>query len=464
MGGFRDAARKTFISDADRRAPVFLSSVVRSQIESKEDWSMPLLPSTPLPYDYLHGELGGKSLSLVEELNALAAAHEELRDEFDNNEANDASEGQLAAAVSFLDDKIDDNANSANSAMVAATDLLRNQLVALDGAAEGYAHDYAGNVEEGLREEIASVSDDIWATVEAGTKPLRDQAALDFVELSSQAAGYASAVESALVDLLDDAQAHGASQLAGEVKDLNDRIGTLYEVGTDSSTPVVLATISVPQHSSVRITARIQGHQKVEGSVGVESVAYLVEAFCRALPSIGTLTVSGIPADGDQIEIGGVTYTWKDTPAAAFDVQRNAGSAETNIDNMVAAITLTGTPGTEYHADTTIHPAASARKASASTMEAVAKVPGTGGDSITTTDPTDVGAVLSWAAGTLGSGSDMDVNVIGNTATDYESAGAGACDKSISAGTGENVEIKVTGLDGFDFKWIGEVHVVELSK
>lgn len=65
------------------------------------------------------------------------------------------------------------------------------------------------------------------------------------------------------------------------------------------------------------------------------------------------LTITGL--DGTTITIGSTVYTLVATLSSAFDVQIGASVAAT-VASLVHAINLTGTPGTDYHAATTIHP------------------------------------------------------------------------------------------------------------
>lgn len=64
---------------------------------------------------------------------------------------------------------------------------------------------------------------------------------------------------------------------------------------------------------------------------------------------------SNVAAD-DTVVVGAITYTFKATPAAAYDVDV-AGTLAGSIDNLNAAIDRSGTPGaTTYHTDTVAHP------------------------------------------------------------------------------------------------------------
>lgn len=125
--------------------------------------------------------------------------------------------------------------------------------------------------------------------------------------------------------------------------------------------------------------------------------------------SQGTLTIAEPVTDGDTFTIGSITYTLKDTPAAAFDVEIGASEAETKV-NIVAAINLSGTPGTEYFAGTTEHPDVSAAAFSGDDCVLTAKEGGVAGDSIATTETfTHVSNVFDAATlGTTTAGKDFE--------------------------------------------------------
>jgi hypothetical protein len=92
------------------------------------------------------------------------------------------------------------------------------------------------------------------------------------------------------------------------------------------------------------------------------------ESFDLVAGFQGVLTVAATPTTTvDTVTIGTTVYRFMGTMAQAYDVQIGS-DAEESIDNLVAAINLTGTAGTEYYAGTAIHPEVEALKLSASTM------------------------------------------------------------------------------------------------
>lgn len=117
----------------------------------------------------------------------------------------------------------------------------------------------------------------------------------------------------------------------------------------------------------------------------------------------GTLTNNTSFSDGDTVTIGGVVYTFKTTlssgPTVAYEVLIGANVAASHT-NLAKAINDSGTEGTHYGTGTLIHPTVSASAGATSTV-VTAKTPGTGGNSIATTE---VSANSSWGAATLASG------------------------------------------------------------
>lgn len=115
--------------------------------------------------------------------------------------------------------------------------------------------------------------------------------------------------------------------------------------------------------------------------------------------STGTLTFTGTGAEDDTITIGTVTYTLKAAPAAAYEVDIGATSADTAA-NLMRAINLMGTAGTQYGTGTEIHPSVWA-SVSGSVVTVTARILGTVGDTIASTVSS---ADASWGAATLSGG------------------------------------------------------------
>lgn len=128
-----------------------------------------------------------------------------------------------------------------------------------------------------------------------------------------------------------------------------------------------------------------------------------------------TLTVTGQPANNETVTIAGRTYTFKTTLTAsttANEVLRGA-SAAASLDNLKSAINLTGTPGTDYGSDTTIHPTVTATTNTDTTQVVQAKEAGLNGNSLAVSETLAQG---SWGATTL-AGATTDEVIITATYT-----------------------------------------------
>ena len=130
----------------------------------------------------------------------------------------------------------------------------------------------------------------------------------------------------------------------------------------------------------------------------------------------GTLTVATIPTDGDTMTIGGKVYTFQ---TVLTDTNGNIaiGTLAATRLNIVAAINLTGTPGTQYAAKTSLHPTVSAAIVGTNVV-LTAKTPGASGNSIATVETfTAAGNVFDAATlGTTTTGIDALPNTDGHIA------------------------------------------------
>ena len=119
--------------------------------------------------------------------------------------------------------------------------------------------------------------------------------------------------------------------------------------------------------------------------------------------AIGVWTLTGNVSNGDQSEIGGQIYTFQTVLVDAPDNVLIGASASDTIDNWIAAITDSGGAGTTYGTGTVANAFATAAAGAGDTMDATAldAVSGLFSNTITTTDPTDGGGVMSWGAFTL---------------------------------------------------------------
>lgn len=115
----------------------------------------------------------------------------------------------------------------------------------------------------------------------------------------------------------------------------------------------------------------------------------------------GTLTWSIQPTDGQTVTIGSQTYRFKNTLALPFDVKIGASVIATK-DNFEKAVNLSGVAGTNYETGTTISIFVTAASLSATQTVVTAIHGGAGGNSIGTTESSN----MSWGSITLQGGED----------------------------------------------------------
>jgi hypothetical protein len=364
-------------------------------------------PNTPLPVEELQGQLGDSALSLVKELNTLATVVNENSAAIVANISGDSSLAELVSANDqALEQKIDVASGDAATALVNESDRLQRKITEETEESRTEARDLSNSVLEQSLLTANQVAVDVNANLDAA------------------------------------------------VKQLNDRIGVETEVVTTDATPTSILTVT----PSSRVATRFSGSLVAMRDIHTEVSSYLFSLIANALASSEILTVAaGNAADGDQVEIDGVTYTFRAVPAVAFDVDIGV-DAETTIDNFVLAIDDAGTPGTEYGVGTAKHATFTARKNSASTMIVAARQPGVAADGSSVTDPVDGGGTLSWGAAVTSGGSDMDVN--GGFTDEYETA-PGDYTPAVAA-SGADVVWSVTGAANKKITWRLKVDKVEI--
>jgi hypothetical protein len=127
-----------------------------------------------------------------------------------------------------------------------------------------------------------------------------------------------------------------------------------------------------------------------------------VKQFAGLSTARSTLTMTAQPIDTETVVIGSITYRFMTTMALAFDVQIGANVDET-LNNLIAAINLSGTEGTEYFAGMTENADAFAGAQSRDRILVAAKVTGTAGNGFATTT---TATASSWNFAVLTGGSD----------------------------------------------------------
>lgn len=117
--------------------------------------------------------------------------------------------------------------------------------------------------------------------------------------------------------------------------------------------------------------------------------------------AVGTLTAAGNAANTETVTVGGKVYTFQDTLTNVDGNVKVGADAETSLANLYNAINLGAGAGTAYAAATVANPGVVATAKTATTLVVKARVPGTVGNHIPSTE---TGGSLSWGAATLASG------------------------------------------------------------
>ena len=112
----------------------------------------------------------------------------------------------------------------------------------------------------------------------------------------------------------------------------------------------------------------------------------------------GTLTLTSVPLAAETVVIGTKTYTWRATVAATANEVLIGGTAALSLDNLKSAVNLDGNTAV-YGSSTTINADVRASTKTATTLFFVAKVGGTAGNSLATTETIVTGG--SFGAATL---------------------------------------------------------------
>ncbi len=128
--------------------------------------------------------------------------------------------------------------------------------------------------------------------------------------------------------------------------------------------------------------------------------------------AVGVLTSNGTnPADGDTVTIGSTVYRFKNTMAAAYDIQRGATAALT-LASLAEGIAAGGGVGTDYYTGTLAHPSVTVGTPTATVLTITAALTGDAGNLIATTETS---ANLSWGAVTMEGGEDITQPAVART-------------------------------------------------
>ncbi len=148
-------------------------------------------------------------------------------------------------------------------------------------------------------------------------------------------------------------------------------------------------------------------------------------AFVASAAATTTLTANGTgPADGDQVAIGGKTYTFKTAltggTGLANEVAIGGSTAQALLNLKAAANAASGGAGSAYGTGTVANANVNATTATGTTLIFVANVNGTAGNAITST--TTVAADETFTAGTLAGGTAGSTVTVGGQAYTFVAA------------------------------------------
>lgn len=214
-------------------------------------------------------------------------------------------------------------------------------------------------------------------------------------------------------DLYDDTLVVGSTLESGQTEiegDLNairsqgkralwaDNAGNWYDdiniPGTfESGTKRGLRNLNTDLHELERKRVLVEVHTMGDVHVGTQAT--------------GTLTTTGVFADGETVTVGAQTYTLKSPFVNAANNIDASGTTAQTLENLRRAINGDGVAGTNYGTGTTVNASAFATD-TATTLVLLAKVGGTAGNTVATTSVT---ANASFGGATLSGGAATNVSV-----------------------------------------------------
>lgn len=179
-----------------------------------------------------------------------------------------------------------------------------------------------------------------------------------------------------------------------------DGVGGVNYAASTTLHPTVSATDTA---TTVDVTAKVKGF-------GGNTIAVSENSATLQWTTGANLT----GGSNDTVTIDGRVYTFQSVLTNFDGNVIIGGTASISIDNLIAAITLGAGGGVAYALAMTLHPTVTAAAGAGDTMDALAKIAGSVGNSITTTETS---ANASWANPTLTGGIGGRVTVAEVTAT-----------------------------------------------
>lgn len=186
-----------------------------------------------------------------------------------------------------------------------------------------------------------------------------------------------------------------------------------WRVNTDGSTVLLTSGVN-PGRSAVSMAAT--------ANIGT-TPEFLFMADGRNLwlyiaNGYATSTLTGAPANGDVVQIGGIYYQFTnasvDAGAPAGTLANPwlvalAGGGLAAFTNLAAAIGASGTAGTDYSTALTANDQIISTGVSVNTLQIRASLPGVAGNAIATTE---TGGALAWTGATMAGGGADSVTVV----------------------------------------------------
>lgn len=170
-------------------------------------------------------------------------------------------------------------------------------------------------------------------------------------------------------------------------------------------------------------------------TVTIGPVTYTWKTALTEAKASQTLTSSNVQvSEGDTVNVNGVVYTFRATIVKAYDVHL-VTNADTSLTNLVSAITLAGTIGTDYGTGTVAHPQVTATGPSSHIVTITAKTAGVAGN----------GIFLQASAVTLTTGGDFlsgGVNPVANQVLIDADAATALDNLKLAINGGANIGVK----------------------
>lgn len=161
-------------------------------------------------------------------------------------------------------------------------------------------------------------------------------------------------------------------RLSGWTRDIDaSKVLGMYEPGT----------VSAP-FNIIDGDGHIDGDLEIEPSREAYANRVILKFTEQARAAYAFLRATGNFSDGETVTVGGRTYTFQATLTDVNGHVQIGGDAEASLNSLAAAITLGGTPGTDYAASTTLNPQVTAGWQAADMMKALALTAGAAGNSI----------------------------------------------------------------------------------